>query len=725
MLMVTVAVAVSCAKDKEETHDEDNNAVPQASINPNYVMIDWDKASLLSSDNSNGTYQIRFDGSVPNIKPGSIVSIDQDTAVHHIFVKTVNVNGNTVNITSTVAYLTDIFSNTDFVLSTAAQRKSSKRGPVFYPVDAYQLDETGVYRPLNMKGARKDGTAFTHNLWQFDYNNNGQVLFSGNNFSIYMEKMNLDLSLDMEMYMNFGGRDVHEIVGNAIDRYRSRALRVEASLVGTFNTEQKIRCDIQGSCSYSPDYDIWRHNLFPPLSIKFLVYGVPVVIKLNSDLYRQVEVTASGEISAYTGFTDHAQGRLGLRWQQSEGISPVATFENTFEFTPPTVEGKGQVEAKAWVFPRIRLLLYEMVGPSFDFKPYLSTTVSGGFREQMLGQSNDYCAWSLDCNAGMDAACGLSFQFIGYEVENYSTPNRNVFDRTLYHSPKKVVHTSGRPQAGQSGTVSFAVYDHNYLFNQDVVTPLSQIVKFEANGQLSSEYGIAHDGIVNVDWTPSGNDILYAKLYDIDGNVLAYDTVHAEACDCNLTSGNWVDLGLPSGLRWATRNVGASSPTDYGNYYAWGEITPKSFYDLSTYSYCYYDEELNEYVYTKYNSSDGLTNLQPGDDAATNNYGGRTPTRDEWNELISYTTRQWVTLNGVSGMCLTGPNGNSIFLPAAGWYSGSVPLGVDGDGVYWSSTGSGSRAYCGAFTDVATNPMWYDRMDRGLGHPVRAVYSAK
>lgn len=203
-------------------------------------------------------------------------------------------------------------------------------------------------------------------------------------------------------------RDVLEIVGNLIERYRSRALNVNAALHGTFDTEQMLRCDIWGSCSWTPGYDIWKHNLFRPLRVRFLVYGVPVILKLNSDLYREVQVTASGEISAYTGFADNADGRLGLEWSQNGGISPVATFSNTFNLTPPTVEGRGSIQGKVWAFPRVRILLYDIVGPSFDFKPYLTTTLSGGFKEELLGQTNDFCAWSLDCNTGLDAACGLS-----------------------------------------------------------------------------------------------------------------------------------------------------------------------------------------------------------------------------------------------------------------------------------------------------------------------------
>jgi len=154
---------------------------------------------------------------------------------------------------------------------------------------------------------------------------------------------------------------------------------------------------------------------------------------------------------------------------------------------------------------------------------------------------------------------------------------------------------------------------------------------------------------------------------------------------------DWVDLGLPSGLLWATRNVGASSPEDYGDYFAWGETSPKSVYDESTYRY--YNSSSTRY--TKYTGSDGLTILQPGDDAATANYGGRTPTKEEWQELMDNTTIQWTTQNGVNGCRFTGSNGNSLFLPAAGLRGGSS-LGGDGsDGYYWSSS-LGKGFYGGA-----------------------------
>ncbi len=438
-------------------------------------------------------------------------------------------------------------------------------------------------------------------------------------------------------------------------------------------------------------------------------------------------VSGSGEITAYTGFTDHAELSGGFEWSQANGIQPTARFENTFNYTPPTVEGKGQVQAKVWVFPRIKVMLYDRVGPSFDLMPWMSDTVRGGFREQMLGTTNDYCAWSIDVHAGLDYRFGLSRNhlFFGYEVANNSTERRTWIDKHLYHSPKKVRHASGRPQGGQTTTVRFDVYDTSYITHSTFKTVLPQIVKFEASGDLSSEYGIAHSGTVQVDWTPNGSDTLWAKLYDQDGNVLSFDTVIVR-CDCNLTSGDWVDLGLPSGRQWATRNVGASSPTDYGNYYAWGETTPKSVYNGSTYRYCHGScFELTKYCNNSsygYNGfTDGLATLQPGDDAATANYGGRTPTRAEWEELVYTTTSRWMTVNGVYGRCFTGPNGNSLFLPAAGFRRDGSLGDAGSDGYYWSSelwTGCPVDAWGCGFNSGGVGVNDYYRVD---GRTVRAV----
>ena len=141
----------------------------------------------------------------------------------------------------------------------------------------------------------------------------------------------------------------------------------------------------------------------------------------------------------------------------------------------------------------------------------------------------------------------------------------------------------------------------------------------------------------------------------------------------------YVDLGLPSGTLWATMNVGAGAPEDYGDYFAWGEIEPKSDYSWETYKWCKGSEdELTKYCTRSDNDfKDDLTELEPKDDAATVNWGSewQMPSRAQCDELKAHTTQEWTTLNGVQGCLLTAPNGNSIFFPAASYMRGTETEG--------------------------------------------------
>ena len=152
----------------------------------------------------------------------------------------------------------------------------------------------------------------------------------------------------------------------------------------------------------------------------------------------------------------------------------------------------------------------------------------------------------------------------------------------------------------------------------------------------------------------------------------------------------YVDLGLS--VKWATCNVGASKPEEYGDYFAWGEARPKPTYNGSTYKWC----NGSSLSFTKYctrrlyGTEDNKEQLDLSDDAARANWGGcwRMPSRDELIELIERCKWTWTTQNGVKGYKVTSKtNGRSIFLPAAGEYSGGSSLSYAGSfGSYWSSS---------------------------------------
>ena len=189
----------------------------------------------------------------------------------------------------------------------------------------------------------------------------------------------------------------------------------------------------------------------------------------------------------------------------------------------------------------------------------------------------------------------------------------------------------------------------------------------------------------------------------------------------------YVDLGLS--VKWATCNVGASKPEEYGNYFAWGETTTKSTYDWSTYKYC----DGNNNSLNKYNTdssrgpTDNNTILHMDDDAARVNWGGnwRMPTDAEFTELREQCIWTWTTHNGVEGYKVTskksGYTNNAIFLPAAGGRYGSLLLSAGSRGYYWSS--SLNTRYPGSAWRVYFSSGSVDRDDDGRdgGRSVRPV----
>ena len=243
-------------------------------------------------------------------------------------------------------------------------------------------------------------------------------------------------------------------------------------------------------------------------------------------------------------------------------------------------------------------------------------------------------------------------------------------------------------------------------------------------------------------WSSDLESNSYAKDIDFDNGTVSLngdtryhgqsirpvydDNYYVPNPNANATVPDVVDLGLTSGLLWAAWNIGASIPEEYGTYFAWGETVPKDSYDWSTYKFG------NGSNFSKYNNIDGLTELELEDDAAYVILGKdwRMPTHADELELVNECSWESVTVNGVSGYKITGPNGNSIFMPRGGLYDGT-DYGSDGTklssadygGWYWSSTlnskgSSYARGLC-FFPSLISNVSDHERCD---GHNIRPVY---
>ena len=213
------------------------------------------------------------------------------------------------------------------------------------------------------------------------------------------------------------------------------------------------------------------------------------------------------------------------------------------------------------------------------------------------------------------------------------------------------------------------------------------------------------------------------KLEELKGNIGGGGSTPSTGGGSMPSPEDYVDLGLPSGLKWAKCNLGASKPSDYGDYYAWGETEPKpnAGYSWATYKWGTKDN------LTKYNDTDGKTTLDPADDAATAKLGSpwRMPTYDEIKELLDNCTWTWTTQDGKNGYEVKSKkNGNSIFLPAAGIREGSE-LSVAGFcGYYWSSsldTAAAANAANALYLFFSSGEFGWYYIYRSYGYSVRPV----
>lgn len=204
----------------------------------------------------------------------------------------------------------------------------------------------------------------------------------------------------------------------------------------------------------------------------------------------------------------------------------------------------------------------------------------------------------------------------------------------------------------------------------------------------------------------------------------------------------YVDLGLPSGTLWATTNVGANNPEDAGDYFAWAETSPKTSYTWANYYYMNsgytnwsgcskytFDDGQKSGSWYSYNGNfvgDNKRVLESMDDVATEKWGSewKIPTPGQFEELFNQTncTWTWTTSKGVNGYSVTSKvNGNSIFLPATGWYKGSSVENKGANGYFWSSSLSSSYSDCASYLFFYSGYQNVSYGDRANGLPVRPV----
>ncbi len=684
LMLFICALLFSCSNDTpDESSGWKSEEERAAKLNPHFVSVDWDNTKVKSFNSKDWTFTLQQTAETEKIQKGSVLAIYADTVGCITIVNSVKRSNGNVEITGREGALCDIFANTDFYLSTSADAEKTRTSgcAVYYPEKIICRDDA-THRMKAVSFTR--GSKWTDKLWDWvapvSY---GLKLYETAGSKIGIKEARYSADLDLDLYFSFGERTLEATKEEAYRQYRSNSLAMKAVLNGNINAFNSIEEETHASVSVNKETKLWE-NMFKPVRMVFYPGGVPVVITLSADLLGGISGKLSGKQKVNFGVSTNIEGKFGFEWVQSSGMTEVRSLDITNELSHPTVENTGSIDIKASIWPRIFLTLYESAAVTFDICPYLSSSVSGGYTvgdyaDGTATGKGGGSAYQISLNAGVDCTAGLSPMFFSHELYHYQLKNINAFDCTLFESPSgmQVLHpTTAEMCPGITNKVQVEVYD-KVINGEPTPTLLPQLVKFEGDGVISAAYAITSNGIASIDWIPSSyKDKLTATLYNGNGGIIKQVVINGNGEVRPPTSGSLIDLGLS--VKWASHNVGANSPEERGDLFAWGEVSTKSNFSIANYKFYEPIEHQHAGLYQSDFTLPGNSNLiyNTEFDAAKVNMGGgyRMPKKKEMAELLDKCEKNLVVYKGVKGLMLTGPNGNSIFLPA-----GSAPGFLDED----------------------------------------------
>ena len=378
--------------------------------------------------------------------------------------------------------------------------------------------------------------------------------------------------------------------------------------------------------------------------------------------------------------TDEAAVMVETETQKKEAPKEETPKNETPVQVPETPKKK---KSKAWIL-LVSIVVLLLIGGmsafiwnvSESYDLYKAWIIQGNDKMKQSDWSN--AAWYYERALGKEREYGDLFYYLGYD---------------MYSVRQGLEKAEAKIAADKDAYLGYVSQGDTYLKKNKLTSAKSEYNKAL---EIETKYSSTNHSHMFSQYVQN-------KITEVDNKIKQeYARTHGSS-----NGHDWVDLGLS--VKWATCNVGASKPEDYGNYYAWGETSTKSSYI-----------ESKSKTYGK-NIGDikGNSNY----DAARANWGGnwRLPTKAERQELIDKCNWTWITQNGKNGYKVTGPNGNSIFLPAAGFRYGSSLYFAGSCGYYWSSSPyeSGSDyAY-----DLGFNSSFQGMNDdfRYIGQSVRPV----
>lgn len=718
-------------------------------IQTNYAELGLEDAGTsVTYSSDTGVLTVTYDGTTPpDVGAGQAVVLNAEHGYDIRVVESASVSSSTLSLQTTEGNMADLFKNTSFTLMTSGttDTRSVDGRRIISPSEVGYFDTEGIYHKTYDRLDMTKGDLYQNGqeLWSFHTDFNGSTIAQGSAGRLYWETCSFDAGLNGEFTFDFGEKKIDEV------RSKGDIKLFRYVLKGSLDMDLLLR--YQYNAEYSEEEDeIIKKNVIRTISFKFLVGNVPVYITVDTHLGKSTEFSAEGHIDVSAGVKLGTEVNMGVEWTKDAGVRAIQEVNPYMKLHHPEFKAEASAEAKVSYYPHIDIRLYKFLGPWVEPRPYLKEAVEAGFRASTDGGS--YIGWNSGTYAGLDLKMGLDLDFGIWEFNAWESDMYNpVEDQLLFKAPSRITLISPEDgtevKSGETVTAKFLVESYSPLTGEYYPCPLALVNLEVDGGELGVPVSVSDiEGYAYAEWNPSASGAREASVQTRSESETLTRTMTAEAVDGagetiddatlavktveRPTPGQWIDLGLPSGVKWAGWNVGATRPEEYGGYYAWGETEEKSEYSFETYKYkvkYYYGHSPNDWWW--YYEDFGYNISGTSHDVATVKWGGgaRMPTQEEIKELSENCYWEDGHLNNVEGDFVIGPNGNSIFLPFANYRVGT---GFSSEGVinghYWSGTTDGGfeSSSSTAAIELYCNRIgcrWEGVNSRCYGLPVRPV----
>lgn len=484
-----------------------------------YIDIDWTTTTLDRFDEESGKAQMTFTGDVPVMGNYDVVLLPKDDSyVIRVIDQVEQAEGSkTVSLATREGVMGNLFKGMKFALATetsaAAARRSSLVGDdrsVYLPskVEIFTGDEYVEVFNADKK-SRRAPQGFENEFINWEYNNDGQVLWESGTQSLSWDKLNFNIGLKGLFSFDFGDIPWEEVRMGDLQN-------LKIALEGGFNTELVLKYLVSSSVEWKKEWTL-KEDVFKA-KYTFMVGTVPVYISVGADLKAEVALGASGEASITSGVTASNTVTYGVEWDAEKGLSKISECEKKLELVGPDVDIKAHAEARATVYPEIGIGIYKVLCPTISPQPYIKAEADGRLVD------NQYVAWNAGISTGVDLGLGLCLDLFFWKKDLGEIDPINVFDLPLVSLPDEIELLNEKEEemlVNGKKEVKYHVTNKNYITGTEYNAP-AVLVHFEAEGgELDAEYGYT-DG--------EGNVSAFFTLTDAKGGKITAEVVQgAEA----------------------------------------------------------------------------------------------------------------------------------------------------------------------------------------------------